>query len=529
MIPNSLGLGRFVSTTSEPSRSVVSLPLIFAIGIYCLIISHASAVLGDPDTFWHIAIGRWIIAHATVPDHGIFSATMANAPWIDQEWLAEILMGWGYDHFGFAALTVGTALCEAAAIAITLRVLLSILAPVHAMFATILTGALWFPHIFARPYVLTIPILVVWVAGLVRARSDNRAPSPWFALLIVLWANLHGSFMFGIGLAALFASEAVLLAPNWHGRVRAALDWGCFCAPAVGAALITPYGLHGLLFPFHMINMTALTYIAEWQGVNFSQISAMPFELWLLTILFASLSLGWRLPRTRIGILLILLAMTLKHARYMELLGVASSLLLATSLKLPFEPQEAVTRGDRLMAALARPADWRAIVIGAIVLVVSTIALHGGDPQPGDATFPAAAVAEVQSQHLKGPVFNSYEFGGFLIFSGIEPFVDGRVELYGDAFMKGYIDAVNVTNNVLMELLDDYGIRWTIFTPTTPAATLMDYLPGWQRAYTGSAAVVHIRRPSNGVRNDTSFTDRAASVVIPVYNEAGRLFISENP
>jgi len=496
MTTRSLGLGGFVGTTSERTRSVVPLPLIFAIGIYSLIIAHASAVLRDPDTLWHIAIGHWIIVHATVPDRGIFSATMANAPWIDQEWFAEILMAWGYDHFGFAALAVGTALSEAAAIAILLRVLLGILTPLHAMFASVLAGALWFPHLLARPYILTIPILVMWVAALVRARSEDRAPSLWWGLLIVLWANLHGSFMFGIGLAALFAAEAVLIAPGWHGRVRAARDWGCFGVLALGAALITPYGLHGLLFPFHMINMTVLAYIGEWQGVNFSQTSAMPFGLWLLTILFASLSLGWRLQPTRIGMLLLLVTMTLKHARYMELLGAVSSLLLAPSLRLQLERHGAVTKVDRLMAALARPGDWRAIVIGTIVVVVSTVTLRDGNPQPRSALFPAAAVAEVNSKHLKGPVFNSYQFGGYLIFSGIDPFVDGRAELYGDAFVKRYIDAVQLTNDQLTELLNDYGIIWTIFVPTTPAVTLMDHLPGWQRLYTDSAAVVHVRRSS---------------------------------
>ena len=489
-------LDGFFGTTLEHTRSVLPLPLIFAIGIYSLIIAHASAVLRDPDTLWHIAIGHWIIVHATVPDRGIFSATMANAPWIDQEWFAEILMAWGYDHFGFAALAVGTALSEAAAIAILLRVLLGILTPLHAMFASVLAGALWFPHLLARPYILTIPILVMWVAALVRARSEDRAPSLWWGLLIVLWANLHGSFMFGIGLAALFAAEAVLIAPGWHGRVRAARDWGCFGVLALGAALITPYGLHGLLFPFHMINMTVLAYIGEWQGVNFSQTSAMPFGLWLLTILFASLSLGWRLPPTRIGMLLLLVTMTLKHARYMELLGAVSSLLLAPSLRLQLERHGAVTKVDRLMAALARPGDWRAIVIGTIVVVVSTVTLRDGNPQPRSALFPAAAVAEVNSKHLKGPVFNSYQFGGYLIFSGIDPFVDGRAELYGDAFVKRYIDAVQLTNDQLTDLLNDYGIIWTIFVPTTPAVTLMDHLPGWQRLYTDSAAVVHVRRSS---------------------------------
>ena len=242
MTIQSLSLEGFANTR-ERNRFGISLPLIFGIGIYFLIITHASAVLRDPDTFWHIIVGQWIIAHGTAPDHGIFSATMANAPWLDQEWLAEILMTWGYDHFGFAALAVGTALCEAAAMAILLRALLGMLPPIYAMFGTVLAGGLWFPHLLARPYILTIPILVVWAAALVRARSDDRAPSPWFALLILLWANLHGSFMFGIGLAGLFAVEAVLLAPDWRGRVRTVGDWGFFGVLSLGAASITPLRL----------------------------------------------------------------------------------------------------------------------------------------------------------------------------------------------------------------------------------------------------------------------------------------------
>jgi len=50
--------------------------------------------------------------------------------------------------------------------------------------------------------------------------------------------------------------------------------------------------------------MGALSYITEWQGINFSLSSAMPLELWLLIVLFAALSLGWQLPATCIAMLL---------------------------------------------------------------------------------------------------------------------------------------------------------------------------------------------------------------------------------
>src|ERR1700756_984667 len=120
-ITQTLGLGGFASGTRESSRFGVSLPLLFALGVYSLIIAHARLVLADPDTYWHIAVGHWIIQHGTVPDHGIFSATMASASWVPQSWLAEILMALIYDHFGWSGLFWGSALCGGAAFAIFLR------------------------------------------------------------------------------------------------------------------------------------------------------------------------------------------------------------------------------------------------------------------------------------------------------------------------------------------------------------------------------------------------------------------------
>src|ERR1700760_4108818 len=81
------------------SRYGLTLPLIFGLGVYALIAGHGGAVLHDPDTDLHISVGRWIIAHRAVPHHGIFSGTMAQAPWIAHEWLGEVVLAWLLDTF----------------------------------------------------------------------------------------------------------------------------------------------------------------------------------------------------------------------------------------------------------------------------------------------------------------------------------------------------------------------------------------------------------------------------------------------
>ena len=262
---------------------------------------------------------------------------------------------------------------------------------------------------------------------------------------------------------------------------------------------MTPFGIDGLLLPFKLTTMSTLGLIKEWQSPNFDQFQ--PLELWIIVVLFAALWLGWRLPPTRVLILLLLLHLALQHGRYGELLGFLAPLLVAPALgpqlaeRLARRPISALDRG---MTELAKPASPRGIAIaGAALLAVSAVALRDGVAREASAITPKAAVAAVAAHHLQGPVFNDYAFGGYLVFAGIEPFIDGRY-FYGDAFIKRYVDATLLLSGELPQLLAEYEIAWTLLTPRSPAVVLLDHLPGWRRLYTDDIAVVHVREDQLG-------------------------------
>ena len=101
------------------------------------------------------------------------------------------------------------------------------------------------------------------------------------------------------------------------------------------------------------------------------------------------------------------------------------------------------------------------------------------------------------THHIEGAVLNDYGFGGYLIFSGRRPFIDGRAELYGDAFIRRYTEAVLLTSDDLPEILRQYRIAWTLLEPSRPAVRLLDRLPGWRRLYADDVAVVHARVDEN--------------------------------
>ena len=82
-------------------------------------------------------------------------------------------------------------------------------------------------HLLARPHALALPLLVIWMAGIVRARDAGRVPSPALLPVMVLWCNLHGGFVVGLLFAGLLAGEAVLQA-SAAGMGALVVDVGYF-------------------------------------------------------------------------------------------------------------------------------------------------------------------------------------------------------------------------------------------------------------------------------------------------------------
>ena len=110
-----------------------------------------------------------------------------------------------------------------------------------------------------------------------------------------------------------------------------------------------------------------------------------------------------------------------------------------------------------------------------------------------DPVTPASALAAAERLGLDGPVLNSERFGGYLIFRGVPTFIDGRAELYGDAFLDRYLAIEGGSEPALAAVLDAYGITWTLTAPQQAATNRLDAL-GWQRVYADAVAVVHTRR-----------------------------------
>ena len=454
--------------------------IVAALAGYCVFL-FAPQVLNDGDTYLHIAAGEWILQHGSVPDTDPFSYTFNGAPWVAHEWLSEVIMAFAYRMGSWNGLLVLFGGAAALAFGLFSRHISHWLPPLPATVVLIVGSSCVAASLLARPHILVLPILEAWTAGLLFARERGRVP--WMILpLGTLWANMHGSFVFGLFLIFPFALEAVADGGNhWQKALR---EWSAFIALAVLAALITPHGWHGLLFPFQLLTMHSLDGIKEWHSPDFE--TATPLEITLMAALYVSLSRGVRVPMLRLLVLLGLLHLALHHARHALLLGIVGSLVFAEPLArgLGTPSKESQTIPTVHASALVR--------IAAIVACVAMTLLRIAEPatRPDTSTSPGAAFAHLPPDLTALPVLNDYGFGPYLIFNGVRPFIDSRAELYGDKFLAEYGDMMRPNRALLQKTIDKFNIKWVILSINSPAVEFFEDLSGWHRLFSDSYAVV---------------------------------------
>ncbi len=456
--------------------------VLIGLGIYAMIMAAGANLLLDPDSHWHIHVGARILAGDGFPTTDAYSHTFAGQPWIAKEWLSQVLLalahragGW----FGVVALTAGAA---ALALAILARELLSRLPPLAAIgligFALLST----IHHLLARPHVLAMPVMVLWFVMLFRAAEQARIPSLAALPVMALWANLHGSFTFGLVFGGALVVEAVMRAAPGE-RLRLFLGWAGFGLAALAAACLHPYGTEVLVAAAKVLGLGAAQgVILEWRPQDFSEFG--PFEAFLLAGIGLALATGFRLSAIRIVLLLLLLHLALAHVRHVTTLGLIGPLVVAPAL----------ARRQEGVSAAGAARRWAAAALALVGGLGITALAAGRSFAPAPRWMPEAALAAARQAGLTGPVFNDYPFGGWLIAQGVRTYIDGRAELFGPAFVVDVTRAVSLRDLPRLDAILDSGqVQWTLLEPSTQAVAYLDRKPGWRRVFADGVAVVHAR------------------------------------
>lgn len=450
-----------------PSRGAGVLFLIGA-AVFCL------RRLSGFDVFWHLRAGNEMLARHALLWADPFSYTSAQ-PWINHEWLAQIFIALGYRAGGFPGLVVLQALMIVLALALVVRQCWPGPGLDHwpgwlgLACATVTLGLSAEPRAQLFSWVL-------FAATLCLCLADWRQPSwrlLWAVPMGVLWANLHGGNPTGVALlVVLFLSRPSL---------RRALAF-------VGAALATlasPYGMH---VHEHFLGAHAsLPEIYEWHALSKAlALGSIPQWTAVLSALAAVLLLVVRHRRgepVRFELLALLLfsAVAARYARFTWELSLvcAASLLRAPATRVSAH----VPRFIGVTAGLA------------FLAIASTVASRPMGLGIDGNRIPVGAARFLAAQAPCGPMLNSYNFGGYLMWAyPREPvFIDSRAFMvYSEAHFR---DLLRLYEQPVFfrELEQRWHFRLAVLQLAGRGAEFLAWLrtqPDWRVSYEDQVAAV---------------------------------------
>lgn len=438
--------------------------------------------LFDPDYFWHLATGRLILQTGVIPRTDPFSFTWFGRPWIPDQWLSDAAMAAIVDSLGPAVLLALFGLSAAVGVGLVAEAMrregFRMLAIVPLV---LLVSAAMLPQVTARPQVVSFALVGALMTILVRARPERHRL--WLLPpLFLLWANVHGFFIVGLGVGAVYLGATLVGRTPMGPRPLPVLVAG---VGSLAAAALTPSGPGGLLYAasFGDTGDWGARNIAEWQSPNFHDPQFLPFLALIVVMLVAGIrrSPGWMSFIALVGMAMGLVAI--------RTVGVSALLMLPATVA---SVSGALGRSRVSRPDLARRTlELSVALIGAAVLLAMTISR--GPVQVDERSLPVAAVDVLMAADPDARVLAAYGWGGYVISEmypdGGRVFVDGRMHKYAPDVIEHY-DAIVTADPSWQAKLEQYGVDAILLKPDAVLVKGIAQAGGWCEAYRDTVQVL---------------------------------------
>lgn len=469
------------------ARSIVIATLIATPALMSL---HAG-VMSDPDIWWHLRTGEWIVQHHAVPHVDPFSIFGMGKPWQAYSWLFELVVYQLFQRWGLLGIVLYTSLMVAAITAAIFH-LLDRLQPDFTKSALLTVSAVVCLSgiLTPRPWMFTILFVIVELDILMQARKTGRIRELFLLpLLFALWASIHIQFIDGLVVLGIAAIEP--LAERWwpfrSTQLRARTAWAVFTACAA-ATLVNPYGVRVYQVAIDLVTQSRVAdIITELKPLGFRD--AADFVL-LFVALAAAGALAWtrRASFFETALLAAAAYLSFHSMRDKWFLAVAACTILASAIggeeKLRIQ-----------MPVFALPAAFIA-ACAAILAAIPFLGVNNtGLGSSLAAEFPVDAVEAIQKQHLTGRIFSDFDWGGFLIWWLRQPVsIDGRSPVHGDERVVRNVDTWNGKPG--WDSDPDLAAASLVVAPIQlPLAQLLRLDPAFTVVYQDKVAAVFIRKP----------------------------------
>lgn len=474
--------------------------------LFILLFTLATRVPVDTDTWWHLRSGDSILEEGKIPKSDSFSHTKNGDEWIDHSWLAQVFLTLSYRATGGAGETtdsgtIGLALFTAglatAGMAFVYRMCAGnvYVRAFVTVFGAATAAIFWSP----RPQMFSFFLSTI-VLYLLYLYKYHRKDYLWgVPVLMVLWVNLHSGFAIGFILLFGFIFGEIVgnifnpeddLAVSWRGIGKLALITGV----SVLALALNPYGTRMITYPFETAGLQTLNvFIQEWQSPNFKIPQTWPFLIMVVALLgFASITqkrLAWSDISLAVGTMLL----ALWAGRNIAVFAVAATPTLSRLVDAYLDQRGWQLRPMKTVKGARLLINWILLIvvlIGGLTKIASDL-LPENVEEIQTEFLPLKAVNYLEENPPDGNLFNSYNWGGVLMFllPDIPVFVDGRTDLYGDDFLRAYFRSYLGASD-WQDILEKYDIQTVILEDENALATLLREAETWQIVYQDDQAII---------------------------------------
>jgi hypothetical protein len=430
----------------------------------------------DPDFYWHVKTGEYLLSSWPLPRSDVFTYTHSGSPWVLSEWLAQVAL---YLVFHFAGY-LGTAVFVAAMCAICgwftyLNCRRHMDNPVYAIIMAV-SGSLILLTAAPRPQLFSFVCFAGTLFVLLEFKYKQRDRLlVLLPIIMLLWANTHGGFFIGLVLIFLFTGSEWLRCSSKTNRkfeTERLRKIGLWSVVACLATLVNPQHIQLWWYPIQAILLSGDTQtINEWQSPSFHVPMTQGF-LALVLLFFSSQAWSRRRPDlTEVVIPLVFIASALVSARNMPLACMALTPFLAinlTSRALPVNVNNWLHRFSKRSRTTPEAQEylvnWTLLIVVFTVIALCYPGLRKKQEAVVASYMPVGAANFILANHISGRMFNSYEYGGYLIFR-LYPeqkvFIYGRTDIYRDQFVKT-LDDIQQGRPDWKTLFDRYDIDYLV-------------------------------------------------------------------
>jgi hypothetical protein len=431
------------------------------LGVVVFVLLLTLLPLTDPDYFWHLKTGEYIVDHAGLPAGDVFSHTRAGHPWVLHEWLFEVLLYATSAAFGATGVRVLAATLIVGALALSFTTAERVASAATAWPPLVIGACAFASGMAPRPQLLTYVCFALYLAILLRFKYEHATkPLVALPLVMVVWVNAHAAYAVGIALVLLFTMcEWAAWA---YGSVRdPARKQRLVCLSQtliliVLASLANPGLFERWLYPLQVVGMGVNQIIQEWQSPDFHLFG---FQAYLLLVLmfFVASAYGSRKPDlTELALPLFFIVAGYVSKRHVPL--TALTLVPFTALALAGGP---LTATKTFFFGL-KPVRWYMArrstglelgnyeyalnwLLACVIPLCISAHIRSDQTKVGrgpDKVLAEDAVNFITAHGLGGKLLNEYGDGGYLIYR-LAPHakvaVDGRADMYGDQFIEEYL------------------------------------------------------------------------------------------